>query len=162
MFYASCDYEVVTDGMIKAALKAGKRVVVPLVNKAEERTMSAVAVTDLQKDLCIGTFGVREPLESKAVEPGSIDLVIVPAIAFDFRGHRLGYGKGYYDTWLQRFPIEKRIGLAYELQVVERLPFDGNDLPVGVIVTEMRTLRTKSLKVMRKVSGPKVIDMKGE
>jgi 5-formyltetrahydrofolate cyclo-ligase len=69
-------------------------------------------------------------------EPSSIRLVVVPLIAFDSRGFRLGYGAGYYDRFLSRHPDMKKIGVAFACQEVETVPADENDVPMDIIVTE--------------------------
>lgn len=70
----------------------------------------------------------------------NIDLVFVPGIVFDSRGYRIGYGKGYYDKWLVDTEISKRIGLAYEVQLTDKLPIGQYDLPVGKLLTEKRCI----------------------
>ncbi|MBF8303022.1 MAG: 5-formyltetrahydrofolate cyclo-ligase family protein, partial [Candidatus Dadabacteria bacterium] len=65
-----------------------------------------------------------------------IDLIIIPGIAFDSFGVRIGYGKGYYDRAISKIDIKKRIGLAYDFQVVESIPIERYDERVGLIVTE--------------------------
>jgi 5-formyltetrahydrofolate cyclo-ligase len=144
MFYVTHDAEVMTELMMEAALAAGKRVVVPVVAVASEWGLRACTVQDCVSDLSPGAFGIREPVNKEYVDAAEIDLVVVPGIVFDRYGHRLGYGRGYYDTWLKQFKKEKRVGLAFDIQLVEKLPVEANDLPVGVIVTETRTIAAKN------------------
>lgn len=86
-------------------------------------------------DLAAGYRGIPEPACGcgRAAEPSA--LVIVPGAVFDRRGYRVGYGGGYYDRFLAREPGHDTLGLAYEFQVVPRLPAEEHDLPVGEILT---------------------------
>jgi 5-formyltetrahydrofolate cyclo-ligase len=88
-------------------------------------------------DLKSGSFGLEEPsLRGPAALEG-LDAVIVPMVAFDRRGSRLGYGKGFYDAFLGGLPSEtKRIGLAFALQEVTHIPLLPHDIAVGRIITE--------------------------
>jgi 5-formyltetrahydrofolate cyclo-ligase len=65
----------------------------------------------------------------------------VPGLAFDESGHRLGYGKGFYDKWLKKFRKEKRVGACFDFQAVKRLPKTETDTPVGLIITDKRVIR---------------------
>lgn len=142
MFFVTHGSEVITEPMIERSWMKMKDVVVPRVHRASDR-LHAARIASIEKDLEIGTFGVREPKKTcRRAGPGTIDLVIVPGLAFDRAGHRLGYGKGYYDRWLKKIPAEKRIGVCFEFQVVDRLPSDGHDVPVAAVITERRTIRT--------------------
>ena len=106
--------------------------------------MEAFAVTDPRRDLAPGRFGIPEPrAELPRVEPASFDVVIVPGSAFDPVGGRMGYGGGFYDTFLSRArPGACRIGICFDLQVVERVPREPHDLCVDLVVTERRTITT--------------------
>ncbi len=89
-----------------------------------------------------GAFGILEPVEGKEVSPEQLDFIAVPGIAFDLRGYRLGFGKGYYDRFLKRTKATK-VGVAYSFQVLERIPHDVWDVPIDIILTEkfVRRLR---------------------
>ena len=88
-------------------------------------------------------FGVDEPpADSPEVDPETLDLVVVPALAFDERGYRLGYGGGYYDRFLPRLrPDCVTVGVTLDALVVPALPVEPHDVPVQIIVTESRTIR---------------------
>jgi len=91
-----------------------------------------------------GAYGIPEPSSSVLyVLPGALDLVIVPGLAFDAAGRRVGSGGGYYDhTFSVARPATQRlVGLAYDFQIVERCPAEAHDLPVDIVVTEARVLR---------------------
>lgn len=146
MFYMSYGSEVVTDGMILSAIRNGKEVVVPSIENPgdEKNEMIAVKITKLE-DANELVYGIRQPEISFAdvVEKNDIDLVFVPGIVFDERGYRTGYGKGYFDRWLQDISVEKTIGLAYDFQVAKEVPVEKYDLPVGIIITEKRIIQIK-------------------
>jgi 5-formyltetrahydrofolate cyclo-ligase len=86
-------------------------------------------------------FGVMEPYASAPeIKPLEIDLVLVPALAIDPRGYRIGYGKGFYDRFLALLSDAKAVGIAYDFQLIIESPATKGDLPVSVVVTDRRTL----------------------
>ena len=89
-----------------------------------------------------GAFGVLEPPEAAArIDPAQVDVVIVPGLAFDARGHRIGYGRGFYDRLLPQLTRAFRVGLAYDFQLVPELPNDPHDVAMQCLITDARTLR---------------------
>ncbi len=137
MFYVSLKDEVSTLSMIDEALKAGKRVCVPVILK-EGRRLIAGEIKDRRCDLEKQHFGIYQPAAGKVKEVPlcDIDLVVVPGIAFDKNNVRLGRGHGYYDRFLCALPKKtKAIGLAFDFQVVENLPKDSHDIPVWKTIT---------------------------
>jgi 5-formyltetrahydrofolate cyclo-ligase len=147
MFYASFGSEVHTVDMIKDAIAMGKTVVLPVANGASGgHTMTPREVCDFPGDAHSGAYGIMEPLASKCreVPVGEIALVIVPGTAFDRRGGRVGYGKGYYDRFLAKANKAVAIGLAYDFQVVSDgcgIPLEGHDTKVSMVVTDERIIR---------------------
>ena len=137
MLYLSYGSEVITDDMVGEFLLDGKDVAVPVISSPGDGIMHAMKINSLQ-ECNVKVYGIRQPEfdESLVVDKKDIDLILVPGIVFDNRGYRIGYGKGYYDRWLEGTDIERRIGLAYEAQVVSELPIGEFDLPVGKIITE--------------------------
>ncbi len=143
--YLSFGAEVETRGIIERAWAAGKRVALPRCVSGA-RAMRWYAVTSLE-GLVRGPFGVLEPAEDPAREldlSGRADaLAVVPGLAFDAQGFRLGYGGGYYDAFLSAFPGVS-VGLCREAQLVESLRalggIDAHDVPVDFVVTEARVL----------------------
>jgi 5-formyltetrahydrofolate cyclo-ligase len=84
-----------------------------------------------------GSFAIPEPAPDEPIVPlQSIDLAVVPGLAFDERGNRLGWGKGYYDVTLAERPKALRVGFAFECQMVSEVPSGWNDVPMDIIVTE--------------------------
>ena len=143
MFYVAKDKEVRTEEMIRESLKMGKRVAVP-ISKVEERDLIPSLLTDYE-ELVPGTYGILEPREGghRTIPLENIELVIVPGVAFDRQGNRLGFGRGFYDNFLGKVPSSvPRLGLAFESQIVEELPVREGDIPVDGVVTEEKVYRT--------------------
>jgi 5-formyltetrahydrofolate cyclo-ligase len=135
MVYASKPGEVDTHGLITWLLARGTRVVVPIIEQ-ETRSLRLSELRD-PADLKPSTFSVPEPIGHEIpADPQSIGLVVVPLIAFDSRGFRLGYGAGYYDRFLSQHPHMKKVGVAFSCQEIEVVPADENDIPMDIIVTE--------------------------
>lgn len=141
MFYLSYGSEVVTDAMINEFLSDGKEVAVPVIQNPGDGIMTAVKINKLE-DCFDKVYGIRQPEfnEDEVVAKKDIDLIFVPGIVFDINGYRVGYGKGYYDRWLEGTDISKRIGLAFEVQLIDKIPYGKYDLPVGRILTEKRII----------------------
>ena len=92
-----------------------------------------------------GVWGIEEPAAgAPVVAPEAIDLVVVPALAIDGAGHRLGYGRGYYDQTLVRTVNAVTVGVAFDFQLIAEVPFEAHDVPVAWVVTDQRTLRASS------------------
>ena len=137
MFYVSLKDEVSTFFMIDEAIKTGKRICVPVILK-EEKRLIAGEIKNRKEDLESQHFGIHQPIEGrvKEVPLKDIDLVIVPGIAFDRNNVRLGRGHGYYDRFLSGLSKNtETIGLAFDFQVVEKLPKDSHDIPVSKVIT---------------------------
>lgn len=136
MFYVSLKDEVDTLPMIDEALKAGKRVCVPVILK-EEMKLIAGEIKDRKQDLEKQHFGIYQPKKHKVREVplDDIDLVVVPGVAFDKNNVRLGRGHGYYDRFLSGLPSRTHtIGLCFQFQVLEDLPKHPHDVPVAKII----------------------------
>jgi 5-formyltetrahydrofolate cyclo-ligase len=140
-FYVSYDNEVNTHNMIKKCLSLGKNVVVPICD-AEDSSMSLSKI-EKWSDLEPGSFNILEPKMDKIREVTiyDIDLTIIPGIGFDEQGFRLGHGFGYYDKLLKDSTNAINIGLAFEIQIVEKIPIETHDLPVDLIITEKRVIK---------------------
>jgi len=137
LFYLSMDGEVDTVRMIKSAIEQGKRVAVPVIRK-EAREIFPSLVEDLEAELKVGPYGVRHPKEEyiRPVSLESIDLVVLPGLAFDDAGNRLGRGMGYYDRFLSRLPKHvPTIGLAFDFQMVRDFPpLEPHDFSVSKVL----------------------------
>ncbi len=134
-----------TRALAAAALAAGKRVVVPRVD-ATARVLSLHAILSLDADVSPGYRGIPEPRAAvPRVAPDDVDLAIVPGVAFDARGRRLGYGGGYYDRLLPLLrEAVPRIAGAFDVQVVDVVPAARHDLVVDTIVTPTRVLAVRA------------------
>lgn len=141
-FFVNIKSEVFTDEMIKGALAVGKRVVVPFIDSANRRLLLS-EIKDYEKDLIPGYWGILEPKRESFRETSTddVDLMVIPGLAFDKKGGRIGYGAGYYDRLLsvrkKKMPL---IAVAYELQIVEDVPTHERDVRVDKIVTENRVI----------------------
>jgi len=136
--YASFGDELPTDPTMEAVLSAGKRLLLPYV---DGQRLCAAEVASIA-DLAPGYRGIREPVARKPVDLTVAGIVLVPGVAFDERGGRLGYGGGFYDGLLSEFPREiPRVGLCFEQQVVEDVPVGDADEPVDIVITEARLIR---------------------
>ena len=126
---------------VRDALADGKTVAVPRVD-APARMLHALVIEDLERDVEPGYRGIPEPRADRPTIPlDRIDWVLVPGIAFDPAGKRLGYGGGYYDRLLPLLPpAAERVAGAFEAQIVERVPAARHDIGVDCIVTERRML----------------------
>ena len=138
MFYIDFGSEVRTQNCITKAINHGKTVIVPVCSADERRELLPSRLLDLQREVEKSTFGILEPKPEfrRPFPPEKIDLVVVPGLAFDEKGYRIGYGGGYYDRFLTRCPQALRVGLAYEMQMIEcAFPWEW-DVPVHKIITE--------------------------
>jgi 5-formyltetrahydrofolate cyclo-ligase len=126
--------------MIEDSFSLGKKVVVP-ISVIEDRTLLLSSLEKFQ-DLQVGSYGILEPRPDKIKEASidKIDLIIVPGVGFDLSGHRIGHGKGYYDNLLKISKNHLHIGLAFEFQIVDKIPIESHDLPVKRIITERRII----------------------
>lgn len=144
--YCSMPDEVGTDGILKAALDQGKRLALPRCLKGVP-CFDPVEVRDLESDLVCGKFrGLREPGTALSVwdreRDGAFDLIVVPGVAFDRKGNRLGFGAGMYDRFLEKLPTcPPLVALAYNLQIVERIESEAHDRRMDTIITETGTIR---------------------
>lgn len=129
--YLSLPDEVGTDLLISECLQRGKKVYIPKVCQQEMVFYRLRALDQVTP----GHFGVREPLSREAYQ-GEDSLVITPLLAFDKMLRRLGYGGGYYDRFFASHKNINKIGLAYELQKIERVPTDARDVPLDLIFTQ--------------------------
>ena len=140
MFFAPLPDELDLWPLLKETLTGGKVVALPCFD-AENQFYSPRRVANLHVELVSGRFGVREPAEHCIEIPlDDVDLVLVPGVAFDLRGHRLGRGRGFYDRLLANF-TGKKIGIAFEEQMVEAIPAEKQDVRMNFIQTPARCIQ---------------------
>ena len=141
MLYLPTPQEVDTAQVALHAWQADKTVLAPKVNWSQKH-MLAVEIRSLDDGLATSRLTVREPAEGAACPPEEIDFIIVPALAYDRRGGRLGRGGGFYDRFLAQPGLRAvRCGLGFDEQVVEELPAEAHDRPVDILVTDKEVLR---------------------
>lgn len=143
--YLSLDDEVCTDEIVTALLNMGKKVGAPYCVD-NDGNMDFYYITDFD-DLRIQSFGVREPVLEKCEKITSFDnaVIILPGLCFDKNGNRLGYGKGYYDRFLQIHSLIS-VGLCYNSLIVKKVPTDMYDKKADIIVTENDIIKTNGGK----------------
>lgn len=135
MFYVSYDNEVFTHQLIMESFST-KRVIVPLLKDDEILPIEIGSWEELER----GAYGILEPPDKEPFPLDLIDIVLVPGIAFDEKGNRIGHGLGYYDKFLRRFNGIK-IALAFDFQVLKEIPSLDHDKKVDLVVTERRTIK---------------------
>ena len=128
--YLPYNQEVRTVPMLERALRDGKQVAVPKVYGDE---MRFVYMEDLSLT-APGFGGIPEPVADTPVAEDTTALVLMPGLAFDESGRRIGYGGGYYDRFLSREPDHPTVALCYEFQMVEDLPVEAFDIPVDLVL----------------------------
>ena len=142
MLYLDFNNEVSTDSLIKKLLNLGKIVSSPITLK-EERKLIPSQITDLKNGIQYGAYNIREPKPecSPAINIKDLDVVIVPAVAYDKNCYRLGYGGGFYDRFLENLRKDAvTIGIAFDLQIFDEVPKEAHDAQLDYIVTESRIL----------------------
>ena len=137
LFYAPLPGELDVWPLFEDAVRGGKEAYLPrFIGK--QPAYAACVVRDLNRDLKSGQFGIREPVEICPEIPlNRLDFVLVPGIAVDLQGRRMGRGKGYYDRLLAEVR-GKTCGVAFDEQIVEDLPVEPHDIHVNCILTPTR------------------------
>ena len=144
MLYLPVRNEVDATPAVTHCLNDGKTLVLPRMDYERNRIV-AHRVDDLTSQLVLGRMDLVEPDPEKTevVPSAEVDLVAVPGLAFDPRGNRIGWGRGYYDAFLASVGIRAyRVGLAYRFQLVEAIEHDGHDMPMDCVLTEESALVT--------------------
>ena len=146
LFYLAMKDEVQTGKMIEECLKKGTQVFAPST-KWQRKEILPVEIKDLTKDIEIGILEIPQP-KNKACSSFSsvnIDVVIVPGIVFDRKGNRLGFGGGFYDRFLVKLSEKtKLIALAFELQLVDKVPSQPHDIAVDYLVSERGAINCRN------------------
>src|SRR5947207_10371806 len=137
LFFAPLTDELDLFPMIEMALKGGKAAALPRFVE-EKGSYTAGRVDDVSQQIKIGHFNVREPEPNCGeVELNRLDLILVPGVAFDLHGRRLGRGKGFYDQMLAAVR-GTTCGVAFEEQIVREVPFEPHDIQLNCILTPTR------------------------
>ncbi|MFH1391925.1 MAG: 5-formyltetrahydrofolate cyclo-ligase [Candidatus Diapherotrites archaeon] len=134
--YISVNNEVETKPIIEKLWKLGKNVFVPVMKEEKDEHLHFAKIDSFQ-NLSENNKGILEPKEELFISPNEIELFIVPGLAFDKEGNRVGWGKGFYDRFFNFNKISaKKIGLAFEFQIVEKISHKAHDVRMDLIVTE--------------------------
>jgi 5-formyltetrahydrofolate cyclo-ligase len=135
--YNAIHNEVLTEIVSTRALEVGKTLVYPRVKDNDLEFVEVLSLTELAP----GAFGVLEPQGDRLRVAEELDLVVVPGVAFDQSGHRLGYGRGFYDRALLACRADcTKVGFAYDSQLLDTLPSTEHDQKLSVLMTESHTL----------------------
>lgn len=128
--YLPYNQEVRTVPMLERALKDGKKVAVPKVYGEEMKFLYLDDLTAVAK----GYAGIPEPIADEPVAHDETALVLMPGLAFDPQGHRIGYGGGFYDKFLAAEPNHPTLALCYEFQMLPKLDVEDHDIPVDLVL----------------------------
>lgn len=144
VLYVDVRDEVRTQSLIAEQLASGRSVIVPYCRDNDLR----LCRVDQLSELTQGAYGILEPTDvlrdnaTRRIEPAAVDLIVIPGVAFDRRGHRLGHGFGYYDRLLARLADSTTlVALAFDCQVFDNVPHEPHDVAVDIIVTESTVYR---------------------
>jgi 5-formyltetrahydrofolate cyclo-ligase len=140
LFYMNYGSEVDTEPMIRRALELEKTVALPLVDTRKKKILP-FRIENLDRDVRPGYRGIREPIPQrcKQIPVEYINLAIIPGVAFDERGGRIGHGVGVYDRFIPKLDITTRkVALAFECQIVAQIPMEPHDRYTDIIITEKR------------------------
>ncbi|MDO5690213.1 MAG: 5-formyltetrahydrofolate cyclo-ligase [Tissierellia bacterium] len=130
--------EIDTQRLIRESLALGKKIYLPVTEKGVDR-MKLTALKDMD-DLIVGHYGILTPKPEALdfIDHNLVDLVIVPGLAFDQEGYRLGYGAGYYDKFFSDLTAKpSKLGFCYAFQRTDSLPYDEYDVPVDRVITDI-------------------------
>ena len=128
--YLPYNQEVRTVAMLEQAIRDGKRVAVPKVYGDE---MRFIYLEDMSQ-VATGYAGIPEPVADEPVAEDQTALVLMPGLAFDPQGHRIGYGGGFYDRFLEQEPEHPTLALCYEFQMLPHLETEEHDIPVDCVL----------------------------
>lgn len=142
MLYLNFNNEVITDNLIKELISLDKIVASP-ITIIKEKKLIPCQIKDFENGIQYGAYNIREPKPncSPEINIKDIDVVIVPAVAYDINGFRLGYGCGFYDRFLENIREDTvTIGIAFDLQIFNKVPKEPHDAQLDYIITESRII----------------------
>lgn len=142
LFYTTRGAEITTEGMIKRAIENGKKIALPLVDRENNKT-TLFKITNVDHDLILNQNNALEPNpdKCKAIVADQIDIAIIPGLAFDEKGGRIGLIDNFYDKFVAKLPATTRkVALAFEEQVVSSVPTDSRSKHIDIIITDKRTI----------------------
>lgn len=135
MAYVSTEEEVDTRELIRDCFAKNQTVYIPKVDRNELKIMPVNKWEVLEP----GAYSILEPMlnTGEEADPMDLDLILVPGIAFDKKGHRIGYGGGFYDKVLKKTPAI-RVGLCFDEQLVDEIPNEPHDVPMNIVITDSK------------------------
>ncbi|NPD92678.1 5-formyltetrahydrofolate cyclo-ligase [Xylanibacter muris] len=133
LLYCSLPDEVETHELIDFACKEGKQILLP---KVIGNTIMEIRKYTGRKDMIAGAYKIMEPTGDIFTDYDSIELAIIPGMAFDTQGNRLGRGKGYYDRFLEKIPGTYKIGLCFHFQILDNIPTEHTDIKMNEVLTD--------------------------
>ena len=136
--YAPTPDEIQIDPLLEKLVSNGNRVAIPFITSKTEMVAARI---DSISNLVNGKYGIRSTREINLIAPDEIDLIIVPGAGFDRSGNRLGLGAGFYDRFLQKTPRALKIALAFQFQIVDKIPVESHDQKIDAIVTSEGVIR---------------------
>jgi 5-formyltetrahydrofolate cyclo-ligase len=140
MVFYSFGAELPTSTLIERLHRDGRRVLLPFLEPGATMEAAEISPDDV---LSPTTYGPKEPSRRSPVDPGQVDVVVAPGLAFDREGHRLGYGGGHYDRYMSRLRRGvPRIGVGFTAQLVDEVPAGEGDVLLDAVVTEDGIVRT--------------------
>jgi len=137
--FAGTEKEIDTSLFMNETIAAGKTLILPRC--AAEHAIDLCVVRSMD-DLEAGAYGILEPKTVRKADENNIDVILVPGLAFDRNGGRMGFGKGYYDRLLESSKAVK-IGLCYDFQILEKIPTESHDVPMNFVITEKEILEIR-------------------
>jgi len=143
MAYASIRKEIETFGLLEKLLEQGYLLYLPFTRK-DVGDLGTAQINDLDSDLKNGVYGVQEPVKKIRDEktPEDLDLIIVPGACFTRSGYRIGYGGGYYDSFLSKHAGQAlKVGFCYDRFIVDSIPVEKHDVSVDIIITEKEIIK---------------------
>lgn len=132
LLYSALPDEVPTQTLLDELVAEGKTVLLPRVISDTEMELRRYTGTD---DLQAGAFGILEPTGERFTDYETIEVAVVPGMAFDIQGHRLGRGKGYYDRFLTKIPHAYKIGICHPSRLLDLVPTDDNDVLMDEVIS---------------------------
>lgn len=132
--------EVDTECLMQISIKEGKRVWLPKVSGSEMEFFHYEG----KESLLEGSYHIPEPQSKERLFPGTDTLIVMPGAVFSENLGRIGYGGGYYDRYLERYPICKTAALCYDFQILPEIPEEIHDIRPEVLISEKRVLRKHS------------------
>ncbi|MCX7820502.1 MAG: 5-formyltetrahydrofolate cyclo-ligase [Brevinematales bacterium] len=136
LFYVPIKNEVDLLPLAKELFLKGKTILFPRIIDYER--IVPYIIEDINFDFIKGAFGIPEP--NTVPFYCEIDVIFVPGIVFGRNGYRIGYGKSYYDVFLSSFPYKKTVGVAFDFQLIDNVPFNENDVRLNFLISESEIL----------------------